>query len=185
MTPPHLVTERLVVRLAELRDVGLVRDYFGRNGHRYSPPLPPGMLDDGGWPERILKARADFLDGLSCKAYVFNDTETSIIGTVTLTEIVWGIRLDARLGYAIDAESEGRGLAREATEALLGFAFETLGLHRIEATYDPSNQRSTRLLQRLGFEVEGRLRAHLLIGGEWRDHILAARIAEPPSGDGS
>jgi ribosomal-protein-alanine N-acetyltransferase len=53
-----------------------------------------------------------------------------------------------------------------------------LGLHRVEANYQPNNERSGRLLRALGFTVEGYARAYLYIDGEWRDHVLTAKIRD-------
>ena len=44
----------------------------------------------------------------------------------------------------------------------------------MQANYIPENHRSARLLQRLGFRVEGLARNYLFINGAWRDHVLAA-----------
>jgi len=48
----------------------------------------------------------------------------------------------------------------------------------VMANYRPENERSHRLLQRLGFEQEGRARSYLNIDGRWRDHILTSLINE-------
>jgi ribosomal-protein-alanine N-acetyltransferase len=63
-----------------------------------------------------------------------------------------------------------------AVAVVVEHAFEALGLHRVMANYLPENTRSARLLQRLGFETEGVARRYLLIAGEWRDHVLTARV---------
>jgi len=52
--------------------------------------------------------------------------------------------------------------------------FESLRLHRVQANHLPENLRSARLLQRLGFRVEGSAHAYLFINGAWRDHVLTA-----------
>jgi [ribosomal protein S5]-alanine N-acetyltransferase len=62
----------------------------------------------------------------------------------------------------------------EALTAAIAFAFDVLRLHRIMANYIPGNERSGKLLRRLGFNMEGYARDYLLIDGEWRDHILTA-----------
>ena len=54
--------------------------------------------------------------------------------------------------------------------------FRELGLHRVEAACLPSNEASQRLLRRVGFREEGLARAYLRIAGEWRDHLLFARL---------
>ena len=60
----------------------------------------------------------------------------------------------------------------EATSTLLRFAFEELGLHRVEADVDPRNEASIRLLQRLGFQREGYLRERYFVGEEISDTIF-------------
>jgi RimJ/RimL family protein N-acetyltransferase len=52
----------------------------------------------------------------------------------------------------------GRGLIREGVDAILEFGFSTLGARRIEALTDDLNERSCRLCERLGMELEGILR---------------------------
>ena len=55
-----------------------------------------------------------------------------------------------------------------------GFMFAAMRLHRIMANFRPENERSRRLLQRLGFVEEGFARAYLFIDGAWRDHVLTS-----------
>jgi len=64
----------------------------------------------------------------------------------------------------------------EAAGAVVTYAFETLRLHRLETSYQPTNERSGRVLRKLGFVVEGYARDYLFLNGAWRDGILAARI---------
>lgn len=53
---------------------------------------------------------------------------------------------------------------------MIRYAFEELRLHRLEANIQPGNVRSSRLVERLGFRLEGRSPAFQLVRGEWRDH---------------
>ena len=65
-----------------------------------------------------------------------------------------------------------------AVRLVYDYAFSALGMHRVMANYMPENERSGRLLERLGFEREGFARKYLNIDGEWRDHVLTSRINE-------
>jgi ribosomal-protein-alanine N-acetyltransferase len=56
--------------------------------------------------------------------------------------------------------------------------FEQQKLHRIMANYMPSNKRSARLLQKLGFVIEGHAKKYLLINGQWEDHVLTSLTNE-------
>lgn len=60
----------------------------------------------------------------------------------------------------------------EALPALVSFAFETLGLHRLEADVDPRNAPSIRALERAGFAREGHQRERYLLNGEAQDALL-------------
>ena len=71
-----------------------------------------------------------------------------------------------------------QGLMGEALTGLLPFAFERLGLHRIEAACLPHNRASRALLAKLGFREEGHAQRYLKINGSWQDHVLHALLAE-------
>ncbi len=58
----------------------------------------------------------------------------------------------------------------EGLNLLTRYAFNTLGLHRLEANIQPDNTRSLQLVARCGFEKEGYSRNFLFINGAWRDH---------------
>ena len=60
---------------------------------------------------------------------------------------------------------------------MLAFGFETLGLRRIEAMVTAGNERSVRLLDKLGFALEGRLRDHAYWKGRFWDQLIYARLA--------
>jgi RimJ/RimL family protein N-acetyltransferase len=59
---------------------------------------------------------------------------------------------------------------------LVQFGFHHLRLRRIEATCDPDNQASARVLQKAGLSYEGLMRSHMLVGGVGRDSLLYAVI---------
>ncbi|MEW6281000.1 MAG: GNAT family N-acetyltransferase, partial [Candidatus Eremiobacterota bacterium] len=78
------------------------------------------------------------------------------------------------LGYRLDQRDQGQGLMQEALGRAIRYAFERLHLHRIMANSMPTNERSLRVLERLGFQREGYARDYLRIAGEWRDHVMMA-----------
>lgn len=97
--------------------------------------------------------------------------ERELIGTCTLIHLDRDHRR-AEVGFALRRASWGRGLASEALGVLLGFAFDTLALHRLEADADPKNDRSLRVLERQGFRREGHLRERWHVGGEVQDAVF-------------
>jgi RimJ/RimL family protein N-acetyltransferase len=82
--------------------------------------------------------------------------------------------LIATLGYTLAPTHQGRGLATEAVGAIVDRLFDDVGVHRIEASLDPDNVPSARLLERLGFTYEGTALSAVLVGQEWVDDVRYA-----------
>jgi ribosomal-protein-alanine N-acetyltransferase len=104
--------------------------------------------------------------------------EGRLAGQVTLDNVVRGALRSGYLGYWIDREVAGRGMASLAVALVCDHAFGEVGLHRVEADIRPENLPSQRLVERLGFRQEGLLRRYLDIDGDWRDHLAYALLAE-------
>ena len=103
------------------------------------------------------------------------ERDGEIVGRVNLNNIVLGALRSAAVGYWVDADHQGRGLATGA----VGFACDEAvrrGLHRVEAGTLLHNTASQRVLERCGFEPYGMAPRFLFIDGEWRDHRLFQRI---------
>lgn len=89
-----------------------------------------------------------------------------------------GVRLaqpgarEAELGYELSPAYWGQGYATEAAGAMVGFGFETLGLHRIFAYTVADNVASQRVMERLGMCREGRLRENRWFKGRWWDTLV-------------
>lgn len=110
--------------------------------------------------------------------YYFAITAPDLIGFVRLG--LSGVRA-AKLGYALEPGSWGKGYAAEAVRTMIGFAFSQLALHRVSAAVGPENRSSLSLLDRLGFTYEGRIRDHVHTNGSWRDSLLYS-VLEPEWG---
>jgi RimJ/RimL family protein N-acetyltransferase len=105
-----------------------------------------------------------------------------------------GLRVDADQHCAtytaglFAAALRGRGLGREVTRLVLGWAFDVLGVHRVELEVLASNGRAIRCCLSCGFRREGVRREAGLYPGGWKDFILMA-ILRPehavPSGTGA
>ena len=102
----------------------------------------------------------------------------AIAGAASLSQIFRGDFLNAYLGYYAGAPFAGKGYMRVGLSLVLDDAFGPLGLHRVEANIQPSNESSVALVRRLGFRLEGFSPRYLRIGGVWRDHERYAMLAE-------
>ena len=101
--------------------------------------------------------------------------QDEIVGRVNLNNIVLGVLRSGSLGYWVDAEHQGRGLASGAVEFACAQA-QGRGLHRVDAGTLVHNTASQRVLERCGFEPYGLAPKFLFIAGKWQDHKLYQRI---------
>lgn len=180
LAQPELMTERLRVAPVDAHLAQALLDYQLRNRTHLAPWDPtPGerFFTLPYWIGRCRQRQREWQEG-RCAAYALlpRDAPERVIGSLSLSNIQRGVAQSATLGYSIDAACEGQGLMREALQAVIAMAFETLRLHRIQANYQPHNQRSAALLHRLGFVIEGRASAYLFLDGAWRDHVLTALV---------
>ncbi|RJE90329.1 GNAT family N-acetyltransferase [Paenibacillus sp. 1011MAR3C5] len=179
----ELLTSRL--RLFTLDDCAkapLVLDYFKRNKSFLS--TWEIVRDDSFY---TLQAQQDMLfndlNYMACgqlvKLWISRlGEEDRIIGSVALSNIVYGAFLSCHLGYRLDGEEEGKGYMTEALQALIDYAFQELKLHRIEANIMPQNAASFRVVEKLGFCHEGLARKYLKINGKWEDHVHMVLLNE-------
>lgn len=78
----------------------------------------------------------------------------------------------AEIGYALNYTYWGKGIATEATKAIIEFGFNHMHLNRIEATVDPNNQGSIHVIEKVGMKYEGTLRQHIWSKDEYRDRLI-------------
>jgi len=100
-----------------------------------------------------------------------------LIGALTLFSL-HADQLRAEIGYSLSPDFQGRGLATEALQSGLAYAFDELGLVRVEADIDPRNEPSCRLLERIGFEREGLLRKRWRVNDEVCDSAFYGLLVE-------
>ncbi len=82
------------------------------------------------------------------------------------------------LAYWVRDGASGHGYGTEAVGLALGLAFQRLGLRRVDAYVHPDNRPSRRLLHRLGFRLEGRLRSYFRLRGRYEDALLYGLLDE-------
>jgi len=167
---PRIAGDGVALREISERDVpALFRIFSHPEVMRYwsTPPLRSiseaeeyWKRIESGWRERTL-----FQWGITRAG------SDDVIGTTTLYRVD-AVHGRAELGYALDRAWWGHGIASRAVGAVIGFAFSTLRLTRLEADADPRNERSIRLLSRQGFVREGYLRERYCVAGEWQDSVL-------------
>lgn len=119
--------------------------------------------------ERLVAAQVEDMQGGAAHYWAVErpPPEAAFVGACDLSEIDWRHRR-AEVGFVFAREAWGLGFGLEAMRAVIGHA-ASLGIKRLWARTHAGNERSERLLGRLGFEPEGYLRGHIQRAGERRD----------------
>jgi RimJ/RimL family protein N-acetyltransferase len=114
-------------------------------------PYPPG--EAAAW---ISSHAAAWREGTQHTFAITERQDGDLLGAIGLTVNLAHAR--GELGYWIGLPHWNRGYATEAARAMLRYAFETLGLNRVQATHFTRNPASGRVMQKLGMSHEGRSR---------------------------
>lgn len=168
----------------EIRELGAadsaaLADAYCRNRDHlapWDPERPPSFFTAAGQAELVAEQLAAAERG-QFRGWVLT-REALIVGRVSLNTIVRGSFCSAVLGYWVDVEQLGRGIASAAVE----FACEqarTSGLHRVEASTLIHNVASQAVLRRASFALYGLAPEYLKIAGRWQDCRLFQRILLP------
>jgi len=171
---------RVTLRYPHFEDqeeyVELVR--VSRVLHRPWEPLRPRGAPPAASQENFVAWLAGAEDPRSERMLLCQSTDGAIVGRFHLNEIVRGAFHSAYMSYWVGAPFAGQGLMREGMELALEHAFNTVGLHRVEANIQPTNAASIALTKGAGFRLEGYSERYLEIAGEWADHERWAMTVE-------
>jgi RimJ/RimL family protein N-acetyltransferase len=174
--PPTLEGRRIRLRATRDDDAdGLFVVFSDPEAMRYWSTTP--VADIAQIRERIRLVRDWFTarEGMQWAIALHDDDRC--VGTATLFNISLGNKR-AEFGCSLAKMLWGQGIAREAVGLMLRFGFDHLGLERIEADIDPRNGNSIRLVERMGFQREGLLRARWRVGGEVQDAAYYGLLRE-------
>jgi [ribosomal protein S5]-alanine N-acetyltransferase len=130
------------------------------HGRWVKPPSTPGEY--AGYVRRQRRR--------SHRSYLVFTPEGAIAGVININEIVRGAFCSGYLGYYAFVPHHGQGYMSDGLCQVIERAFSRLALHRLEANVQPGNTASRRLVERLGFRLEGYSERYLKIAGRWRDH---------------
>lgn len=177
MARQYLVLEDDRLRLLPAQEKLALRcaEFYVRNRaflRPFEPQRPPAFFTVEGQrevlqqDEQAAQARRSYRFYLERKGF-----SQELIGCIGLNEVVWGAFCSAFLGYKMDAKYQNKGYMTDAVRLVVRYAFDTLGLHRLEANIMPRNAASLRVVEKNGFVAEGLARKYLKINGIWEDHI--------------
>lgn len=163
-------TPRLVLRPFRHTDAAdLFTVFADPQVYRYIPVGAWKLVDES--HQRIARDIEKMANGEYVRLAVERREDARVLGEVLLFNFSAGSKR-AELGYAIARDAWGSGYTGEALPPLVAFGFRELDLARMHATIDPRNGASARVLERLGFQLEGTLREHSIMRGEVSDDAI-------------
>jgi ribosomal-protein-alanine N-acetyltransferase len=78
----------------------------------------------------------------------------------------------AEIGYTLKPEYWGKGYMFETISRMVSFGFKNMRLHSIEANVNPKNERSKKVLEKIGFRKEAYFRENYLFDNKFLDSII-------------
>ena len=167
------------LKLSSIDDAKSISEFYLENGDHLRPWEPEreiGYHSCESWKVRLAERVEEQEKGKAAYflSYALNSSE--LLATCSLTSIAHGPFQACFMGYSVAVAYEGKGVMKELCSYVINYAFSEIGLNRIMANYIPSNIRSGRLLENLGFSKEGVAKKYLCINGQWEDHVLTSLL---------
>jgi RimJ/RimL family protein N-acetyltransferase len=158
----RIETQHLVIRCYNPSDAQGLQESLKASREHLLPWMAWALFEPQPLSDKIdlLRTfRAKFDLGEDAIYGIFDKSETQVIGGTGLHPRVGN---NAReIGYWVDVNHIGKGVATETTSALIKVGFEIENLSRIEIHCDPANVKSSRIPEKLGFKHEATLKARL------------------------
>jgi [ribosomal protein S5]-alanine N-acetyltransferase len=167
-------TDRLVLRSLQGNEIKQLNEYLIRNKEFLSlwePARDEEYFSEKGVTELVEKQNDEIANRKGIYLYIFLKDGHNLIGSISVSNIIFGAFQSCFLSYKIDEQEINKGYMTEAMRKVIEICFREYSLHRIEANVIPKNERSIRVLKKLGFIEEGRSPQYLKIKGTWTDHI--------------
>lgn len=172
----NLTGARVTLRPPAPEDWAAWAEIRGRNRTHLQPFEPSwaeATLSKENFQRRLQRQSLAWQNDQGQALLIFKNGEArALIGGMNINHICRGAAQFAALGYWIDQAHEGQGYMQEALALTLEYCFTGLGLHRVNCSSLPDNERSRNLLLRAGFAEEGFARNYIQINGAWQDHVL-------------
>nr|WP_154896490.1 GNAT family protein [Paenibacillus xylanexedens] len=166
-------TERLILREIGLDDWESIHTYtISPEVTQYTAWGPNTEQDTTAYIEQVLQSQQEQPRSQFDLAVCLK-TDGTLVGSVG----IYTEGTNAEMGYVMNPQYQGRGYAAEASQALLGLGFNTLGVHRIYAKCRPNNKASERVMQKIGMKYEGMMREHWFYKGAFHDSLVYSILA--------
>lgn len=164
----NIVGKVVTLRAMTLDDMQMICDMFNDPNMESKVigwAFPLSLDQQIAWYKNHMNDRNDF-------RFAIETSEDGAVGIATLTGIDWKNRTATHGIKLANQENRSRGIGTDTVLAIMRYAFEELGLHRLESSIFPENVASRKLYSKCGWKDEGVKRSCIFKGGQWKDLIL-------------
>ncbi|WP_414632257.1 MULTISPECIES: GNAT family N-acetyltransferase [unclassified Clostridium] len=164
---------KISIRVLNSDDASDLLEYYTRNKDflsKFEPHRDEEFYTVEVQKQSLIENYKEFIKGEGAHFGIYKAEK--MIGRIRIYNIVHGVFKSAFIGYSMDEQYQGNGYMKEAVSLVVTYAYEELGLHRIEATTLVDNEKSQRVLKACGFNELGICKEYLHINGKWRDHVI-------------
>lgn len=171
-----LESERLILKPVEPEDLNfLMEQRWDADVIDYIIHNPISTYTQQKWYEKICK-NGDVALSIFYKEKP--NEQPVLLGAVGLYDFNYRHQRATWKTLRIPKKYQGLGLAYEASQMLIEYGFNTLNLNRITSDVFPDNESIIRLLSKLGFQEEGRLKQHYFHQGKFKDVLIYSLLRE-------
>ena len=162
---PELLTDRLTLRKMMVIDAQDMYEYACRSD--VTKYLTWNPHPDRAYTKEYLQYLGNrYAAGMFYDWAIVYEPDCKMVGSCGFT--AFNCPSDsAEVGYVLNPDYWGKGIASEALGRVLRFGFEDLHLHRIEAKFMMGNDASRHVMERCGMTFEGYLREAMLVNGSY------------------
>lgn len=170
----QMTSERLLVRPMQLDDAPSLFKFWS------DPMVTKHMnieafTDISQAQEMIVLLQKLFTENKAIRWTILLKDSNEIIGSIGFNYLDYENER-AEIGYDLGYSYWGKGYATEAIRAVTSYGFESLHLNRVEAKVDPDNLNSIKVLKKLRFVEEGKLRQYEKSNGKFVDLIMLSML---------
>ncbi|HVQ10512.1 MAG TPA: GNAT family protein [Methyloceanibacter sp.] len=180
---PVIRADRVILRTPQMADYPAWAEIRAASRDFLTPWEPLWASDElsrASFRRRVRHYQRDLREDVGYALFIFALNSGALVGGLTLCNVRRGVTQACTRGYWIGRTHAHQGYMTAAVRAVIPFVFDSLELHRLEASCLPTNAASIKLLERTGFTREGMARRYLRINGVWQDHLLYALLDSDP-----
>ncbi len=169
----NIYGKKVILRAMEKSDCEMVREMF-------NDPMIEDLVV--GWAFPVSQfAQEKWLDAhygdQNSFRFVIETKDDGAVGIATLTDIDWKNRRATHGIKLANKENRTKGIGTDTVMAIMRYAFDELGLHRLNGSWFDTNAASKGLYKKCGWVEEGIKREYIFKKGQFRDLTIVGILA--------